>query len=87
MIQICIAIAVLALQLKSWNNVILDVVNACETSGDSLEALLQFLAVLPEEAYDGRRMILTVCRPQDVTHDILGCRTQRPHRGALDEQR
>lgn len=37
-----------------------DVVAACGTAGDSLDALLQFLAVLPEEAYDGRRIILTV---------------------------
>jgi hypothetical protein len=60
MIQICISVAALGLQLKSWSTVIPDVVRACETTGDSLEALLQFLAVLPEEVYDGRRMILTV---------------------------
>ena len=61
MIQVCVAIASLALQLKTWNSVIQDVVGACgTTSQQSLEALLQFLAVLPEEAYDGRRMILTV---------------------------
>ena len=60
MIQVCIAIAALGLRLKSWQTVILDVVEACGTTGDSLEALLQFLAVLPEEVHDGRRMILTV---------------------------
>lgn len=57
MIQICISVAALGLQLKSWTSVIPDVVAAC---GNALEALLQFLAVLPEEANDGRRMILTV---------------------------
>jgi transportin-3 len=57
MIQICISVAALGLQLKSWTSVIRDVVAAC---GNALEALLQFLAVLPEEANDGRRMILTV---------------------------
>jgi len=60
MIQICISIAALALQLTSWNTVIRDVVEACRTAGDSPDALLQFLAVLPEEANDGRRIILTV---------------------------
>ena len=61
MIQICIAIAALGLQLKTWDTVIEDVVAVCGTSTQqSLEALLQFLAVLPEEAYDGKRMILTV---------------------------
>jgi transportin-3 len=73
MIQICIAIAALGLQLKSWTSVIPDVVAACGTSGDSLEALLQFLAVLPEEAYDGRRMILTVFR---ISGDVSFSRTQ-----------
>jgi transportin-3 len=60
MIQICISVAALALQLKSWKTVLPDVVRACDTPGASFEALLQFLAVLPEEVYDGRRMILTV---------------------------
>jgi len=60
MIQICTSLAALALQLTSWNAVIHDVVKACGTTGKSLEALLQFLAVLPEEAYDGRRIILSV---------------------------
>ena len=60
MTQVCIAIAALGLRLKSWQTVILDVVGACGTTGDSLEALLQFLAVLPEEVHDGRPMILTV---------------------------
>ena len=65
MIQICIAIPALGLQLKTRDTVIEDavVVAACGTDGQqSLEALLQFLAVLPEEAYDGRRTILTVLR-------------------------
>ena len=63
MIQICIAIAALGLQLKTWDTVIEDVVSVCGTDTQpSLEALLQFLAVLPEEAYDGKRMILTVWR-------------------------
>jgi transportin-3 len=60
MIQICVSIAALALRLKSWNSVIADVVNVCETSGESFDALLQFLTVLPEEAYEGRKLILSV---------------------------
>jgi len=72
MIQICISIAALGLQLKSWDSLIADVVHATGISGDSLDALLQFLAVLPEEAYDGKRMILTVPRISHVTHHHLG---------------
>jgi transportin-3 len=75
MIQICISIAALALQLTTWNSVIPDVVAACGTAGDSLDALLQFLAVLPEEAYDGRRIILTV-RDVSVSGSLSGRRTQ-----------
>lgn len=61
MIQICISIAALGLQMKTWNTVIPDVIAACHGGTEhSLEALLQFLAVLPEEAYDGRRIILAV---------------------------
>jgi hypothetical protein len=61
MIQICISIAALGLQMKTWNTVIPDVIAACRGGTEhSLEALLQFLAVLPEEAYDGRRIILAV---------------------------
>jgi len=62
MIQICISLAALALQLQSWNTAIPDVVNACTTPKEQIDALLQFLAVLPEEACDGSRMILMVPR-------------------------
>jgi transportin-3 len=72
MIQICISIAALGLQLKTWNTVIADVVKVCGTSGDSLEALLQFLAVLPEEASDGRRMMLTVWELENMGLMPLG---------------
>jgi hypothetical protein len=55
-VQLCVSLAALAVQSKSWTTVIPDVVAACET----LEVLLQFLAVLPEEAYDSRRTMHTV---------------------------
>jgi hypothetical protein len=69
MIQICIALAALGLQMKTWNTMIPDVVAACSKE-DCLEPLLQFLAVLPEEAYDGRRTILTVIHSEET---ILTC--------------
>ena len=50
--QVCIALAALAIP---------DVVNACATL-QHMDAILQFLTVLPEESCDGRRMILTVRR-------------------------
>jgi hypothetical protein len=62
MIQICMAIAALGLQLKTWDTMIEDVVPAVPglSTQQSGEAVIQFLAVLPEEAYDGRRIIFTV---------------------------
>jgi len=60
LIQICVSIAALGMQLKSWTTVVLDVVAVCQTAGNAEDALLQFLAVLPEEVCDHRRMILTV---------------------------
>jgi transportin-3 len=60
MVQLCVSLAALALQLKSWTTAIPDVIAACGTSSDSLAVLLQFLAVLPEEAYDSRRTMHTV---------------------------
>ena len=69
--QICISIAALALQLTTWNNVIEDIVRVTGTStNEALEALLQFLAVLPEEANDGRRVLLTVPRNSSATLDL-----------------
>jgi transportin-3 len=59
-LHICTAIAVLGLQWKDWDAVIPDVVAACGSSPESLDVLLQFLAVLPEEAYDSRRGVLSV---------------------------
>jgi transportin-3 len=68
MIQICISIATLGLQRRSWTSVIPDVVDA---SGNALEALLQFLVVLPEEANDARRMILTDAELNDRIAALL----------------
>jgi len=53
-------VAVLGLQWKAWTSVIPDVMAACGSSGDSLDVLLQFLSVLPEEANDNRRGVLSV---------------------------
>jgi transportin-3 len=61
MIQLCVSIALLGLQMKSWDTVVTDVVAACNTSPELHDALLQFLAVLPEEAADPRRIVMAVC--------------------------
>ena len=89
MIQICIAIAALALQLKTWDTVIEDVVAAVSglCTQQSGEAVIQFLAVLPEEAYDGRRMIFTVqMNLKRVNLQVLGCRAQLSHCGVVDKE-
>lgn len=60
LIQICVSLAALGMQLRSWKTVVSDVVRVCQAPGKAEDAMLQFLAVLPEEVYDNRRMILTV---------------------------
>jgi Exportin 1-like protein len=68
MIQICICLAALGLQLRSWTSVVADVEAIWKQTG-SLDALLQFLAVLPEEAYDGKRTMLSVIsQTQNIAH-------------------
>ena len=85
MIQICISLAALALQLQSWSTAIPDVVNACTRPKEYMDALLQFLAVLPEEACDGRRMILTVPRFETNHVIVIGSWTQWSHWRAFEE--
>ena len=62
LLQICIAIALLGLQMKTWSHLISDVVAVCSTSSDLHDALLQFLTVLPEEATDERGLAMFVMR-------------------------
>lgn len=58
--QLCVSLAVLAIQMTEWKDV-LDSVGAAlgASAGD---AVLEFLKVLPEEVFEGRKINLSVCR-------------------------
>lgn len=58
--QLCVCIASLAIQMSAWKNVIAMVGSAVGNSPDGLDALLDFLRILPEEVTEGRKINLSV---------------------------
>jgi transportin-3 len=69
-VQLCVCLAILAIQMKDWNDVLPSVVNALGNSPESHGAILDFVRVLPEEVTEGRKITLSVrgtrtCRPNN----------------------
>lgn len=60
LIQICLAMSGLALQMREWDNAIMDVVNVLGQNPTTVPALLQFLTLLPEEISSNTRIPLSV---------------------------
>lgn len=60
MIQLCLAVADLAIQLLQWKTVIPDLVSKFGNSPQTLSCLLEILKVLPEEMNNNTRLPLTV---------------------------
>lgn len=60
-VQLCVCLAILAIQMKDWNDVLPMVVQALSDSPESHACILDFLRVLPEEVTEGRKITLTVC--------------------------
>jgi transportin-3 len=54
-------LAILAIQMKDWNDVLSSVVEALSGGEGSHAAILDFLRVLPEEVTEGRKITLSVC--------------------------
>lgn len=59
-VQLCLALSGLALQLPSWGNCIQDMTEHFGRNPASVPALLQFLTVLPEEINGNFRIPITV---------------------------
>ena len=57
--QLCVCLAILAIQMTEWKDVIRLVGSALH--GSSGDCVLEFLRVLPEEVTEGRKINLTVC--------------------------
>ncbi|KAI9678281.1 MAG: Nuclear import receptor [Caeruleum heppii] len=58
-IQLCVCLAILAIQMTEWKDVIQTVVAEVGTDAEGGTCLLEFLRVLPEEATTGRKTLLT----------------------------
>ena len=58
--QLCVCMAILALQMLEWKDVIPLVGSTLGDEG--LDCTLEFLRVLPEEVIEGRKINLTVRR-------------------------
>jgi transportin-3 len=71
-VQLSIALADLALQVLAWKNVVQEMVESFGNSSNTMPCLLEFLKVLPEEASDPRRTLLTDEEFRARTDELLG---------------
>ncbi|KAM0524517.1 hypothetical protein ACHAPE_000613 [Trichoderma viride] len=58
-VQLCVCLAILAIQMKDWNDVLSSVVQSLSDSPESHACILDFLRVLPEEVTEGRKITLS----------------------------
>lgn len=63
--QLCVCLAVLAIQMKDWDDVLPSVVQSLSDSPEAHACILDFLRVLPEEVTEGRKIKLSVCGPRN----------------------
>lgn len=59
-VQLCVCLAILAIQMRSWKDVLPTVVSSLGNDVESHACILDFLRVLPEEVTEGRKITLTV---------------------------
>lgn len=59
-VQLCVCLAILAIQMRTWKDVLPTVVSALGSDVQSHAAILDFLRVLPEEVTEGRKINLSV---------------------------
>lgn len=59
-VQLCVCLAILAIQMRAWKDVLPTVVSALGSDVQSHSAILDFLRVLPEEVTEGRKINLSV---------------------------
>lgn len=61
LVQLCLAISALALQLPAWDDPVQTMINSFGRNPASVPALLQFLTILPEEVTSNTKIPITVC--------------------------
>ncbi|KAH7160891.1 armadillo-type protein [Dactylonectria macrodidyma] len=71
-VQLCVCLAILAIQMKEWNDVLATVVQSLSDSPESHACILDFLRVLPEEVTEGRKITLSEEELAARTQALLG---------------
>ncbi|KAK5998661.1 hypothetical protein PT974_01043 [Cladobotryum mycophilum] len=71
-VQLCVCLAILAIQMKDWNDVLPSVVQSLGDSPESHACILDFLRVLPEEVTEGRKITLSEEDLAARTQALLG---------------
>ncbi|KAI0012954.1 exportin 1-like protein [Xylariaceae sp. FL0662B] len=71
-VQLCVCLAILAIQLKEWKDVLPVVVSSLGNDVESHACILDFLRVLPEEVTEGRKITLTEEELTQRTTELLG---------------
>ena len=69
LIQVCLALAGLALQMPEWPNAVRGLIESFGQSPEMVPALLEFLTILPEEVNGNSRIPMSV-RHQSVCVDL-----------------
>ena len=59
-VQLCVCLAILAIQMKDWKDVLPTVLSTLGNDVASHACILDFLRVLPEEVTEGRKITLSV---------------------------
>ncbi|KAI0599384.1 exportin 1-like protein [Biscogniauxia sp. FL1348] len=71
-VQLCVCLAILAIQMKDWKDVLPVVVSSLGNDVESHACILDFLRVLPEEVTEGRKITLTEEELSQRTTELLG---------------
>ncbi|KAF7549554.1 hypothetical protein G7Z17_g6289 [Cylindrodendrum hubeiense] len=71
-VQLCVCLAILAIQMKEWTDVLASVVQSLSDSPESHACILDFLRVLPEEVTEGRKITLSEEDLAARTQALLG---------------
>lgn len=58
--QLCLSVAILAIQMSQWKNVVGQLVELLGNSPETIPTLLEFLTVLPEEVNNNNRIPIGV---------------------------
>ncbi|KAF4513320.1 hypothetical protein G6O67_000608 [Ophiocordyceps sinensis] len=75
--QLCVCLAILAIQMKDWDDVLPSVVQSLADSPESHACILDFLRVLPEEVTEGRKITLSEEDLATRTQALLGNNTKQ----------